>query len=109
MKTKRKKIFCTFSIDKKSKMIWELLEENARLKKINEKLKKERRKTKMTLETLKKKNRKELVKRIERLELAIENNSAKCECCEETLLEEFLTYCGNERICYECLENGYGK
>ncbi len=64
---------------------------------------------KMTLEELHKVNRGELIKRIERLELIIENNSAKCESCNETMLEEFLTYCGNERICVECMETGYGR
>jgi len=51
----------------------------------------------------------EILKRIERLELAVYNNSAKCESCEEIVLEEFLNYCGNERICMNCIENGYGE
>lgn len=64
---------------------------------------------KINLVELKKINREELIKMIERLELAIENNSAKCESCGETMLEEFLTYCGNERICLDCMESGYGR
>lgn len=63
----------------------------------------------MSLVELKKINREELIKRIERLEEEVEKNSAKCESCGETLLEEFLTYCGNERICVDCMENGYGR
>ncbi len=32
-----------------------------------------------------------------------------CDCCELLTPEDAMHYVGNERICEECLKNGYGK